>query len=77
MQGLGAFATDAIPAGVPSGTVIAHKTGNITRIHHDAAVVFATRPYVLVLLVRGIDDQKKSAALMGELSRAVYEANAR
>jgi len=68
---------DAIPAGVPSGTVIAHKTGNITRIHHDAAVVFATRPYVLVLLVRGIDDQKKSAALMGELSRAVYEANAR
>jgi len=68
---------DAIPAGVPSGTVIAHKTGNIPRIHHDAAVVFATRPYVLVLLVRGIDDQKKSAALMGELSRAVYEANAR
>ena len=68
---------DAIPAGVPAGTAIAHKTGNITRIHHDAAVVFAPRPYVLVLLVRGIDDQKKSAALMADLSRAVYEANAR
>ena len=54
-----------------------HKTGNITRIHHDAAIVFAPRPYVLVLLVRGIDDQKKSAALMGELSRVIYEATER
>jgi beta-lactamase class A len=68
---------DAIPAGVPPGTSVAHKTGNITGIHHDAAVVFAPRPYVLVVLVRGIDDQKKSAALMADLSRAVYQANAR
>jgi beta-lactamase class A len=67
----------AIPAGVPAGTAVAHKTGNITRIHHDAAVVYAPRPYVLVLLVRGIDEQKNSAALMAELSKAVYEANAR
>ena len=68
---------DAIPAGLPEGTVVAHKTGSITRIHHDAAIVYAARPYVLVLLVRGIDDQKKSAALMAELSRAVYDATAR
>jgi len=68
---------DAIPAGVPAGTAIAHKTGNITRIHHDAAIVFAPRPYVLVLLVRGIDDRKKSAALMADLSRAIYDANGR
>ena len=68
---------DAIPAGVPAGTPVAHKTGNITRIHHDAAVVFAARPYILVLLVRGLEDRKNSAALMADLSRAVYEANAR
>jgi beta-lactamase class A len=68
---------DAIPAGVPTGTPVAHKTGNITRIHHDAAVVFAPRPYILVLLIRGIEDQKQSAALMADLSRAIYEANAR
>jgi beta-lactamase class A len=68
---------DAIPAGVPPGTSVAHKTGNITGSHHDAAVVYAPRPYVLVLLVRGIDDQKKSAALMADVSRAVYKANAR
>jgi beta-lactamase class A len=67
---------DGIPAGVPAGTPVAHKTGSITRIHHDAAVVYAGRPYVLVLLIRGIEDEKKSAALMAELSRAVYDANA-
>lgn len=68
---------DAIPAGVPAGTAVAHKTGNITRIHHDAAIVFAPRPYILVVLVRGIEDQKRSAALIADLSRATYEANAR
>ena len=68
---------DAIPAGLPDGTPVAHKTGNITRSHHDAAIVYASRPYVLVLLVRGVEDQKKSAVLMAELSRTVYEANGR
>ena len=68
---------DAIPAGVPPGTAVAHKTGTITRIHHDGGIVFGPRPYVVVLLVRGIEDQKKSAAVMAELSRAIYEAAAR
>jgi beta-lactamase class A len=65
---------NAIAAGVPAGTLVAHKTGNITRIHHDAAIVYATRPYVLVLLVRGIDDLDKSAALMASLSKAIYDS---
>jgi beta-lactamase class A len=66
---------EAIPAGVGPGVAIAHKTGNITRIHHDAAVVYTERPYVLVLLVRGIEDHKKSAGLMAEISKAVFEFN--
>ncbi|MEP6917670.1 MAG: serine hydrolase, partial [Acidobacteriota bacterium] len=65
---------DAIAAGVPPGTVVAHKTGSITRIHHDAAIVYAPRPYVLVVLVRGIEDTSKSAALMAALSKTVYES---
>jgi beta-lactamase class A len=65
---------EAIPAGVPAGTAVAHKTGTITRIHHDAGIVYGPRPYVLVILVRGVDDKKKSAALMAELSRVIFEA---
>ena len=66
---------DAIPAGLPAGIEVAHKTGSITRIHHDAGIVFAKRPYVLVVLVRGIQEQKESAALMARLSAAVYAAS--
>jgi beta-lactamase class A len=65
---------DAIPAGLPDGTVVAHKTGNITRIHHDAAIVYGPRPYVLVVLVRGIEDQTVSGALIASISREVWNA---
>jgi beta-lactamase class A len=65
---------DGIPAGVPEGTAIAHKTGTITKIHHDAAIVYGPRPYVLVILVRGIQEQKESAALMAALSREVWNS---
>jgi beta-lactamase class A len=63
---------DAIPAGLPEGTPVAHKTGNITKIHHDAAIVYGPRPYVLVVLVRGIEDQKVSGALIASISREVW-----
>ena len=65
---------DGIPAGVPEGTPVAHKTGNITKIHHDAAIVYGRRPYVLVILVRGIQDQKESGALMAAISKEVWSA---
>jgi beta-lactamase class A len=65
---------EGTPAGVPPGTSVALKTGEITRIHHDAAIVFAKRPYVLVILVRGLADIKQSAALMADISRQIYGA---
>jgi beta-lactamase class A len=64
-------ANDGIPSGLPAGTAVAHKTGTITGIHHDAAIVYAPRPYVLVLLVRGITDQRVSAKLMADITRVV------
>jgi beta-lactamase class A len=63
---------EGIPAGLPPGTRVAHKTGEITKIHHDAAIVFAPRPYVLVVLTRGIEDQKASAELIKNLSQVLY-----
>jgi beta-lactamase class A len=65
---------DAIPAGLPPGTRVAHKTGEITKVHHDAAIVFAPRPFVLVILTRGLAEEKDSAALMAQISRQLYEA---
>jgi len=64
---------EGIPALLPKGTPVAHKTGSITRINHDAAIVLAPRPFVLVVLVRGIEDHKQSAALIAAIARALYD----
>ena len=65
---------EGIPAGLPPGIPVAHKTGEITKIHHDAAIVFAPKPFVLVILVRGIADIKVSAALMADITHLLYQA---
>lgn len=65
---------EGIPAGLPPGTRVAHKTGEITKIHHDAAIVFAPRPFVLIILVQGIADINKSSALMAYITRQIYQA---
>ncbi len=66
---------EGIPAGLPPGTRVAHKTGEITGIHHDAAIVYASKPFVLVILVRGLTDPKESSALISEITRMIYEAS--
>jgi beta-lactamase class A len=65
---------DGIPALLPRGTRVAHKTGDITGINHDAGIVYPRRgrPYVLVVLTRGITDSKQSSRLIADLSLMVY-----
>jgi beta-lactamase class A len=65
---------DGIPAGVPKDVAVGHKTGTITAIHHDAAIVYAKEPYILVVMTRGMADEKKSDLLIAEISRLVYAA---
>jgi beta-lactamase class A len=65
---------DRIPAGLPSGTRVAHKTGEITGIRHDAAIVFAPRPFVLVVLTRGGVDSEQGSDLIAGITRQLYRA---
>jgi beta-lactamase class A len=65
---------EAIPAGLPPGTRVAHKTGEITKIHHDAAIVYGPRTFALVILVRGMAESKDSAALMADIARRIYQS---
>jgi beta-lactamase class A len=65
-----------IPAGVPPGTRVANKTGTITGIHHDAAIVFppGRPPYVLVILTRGFADEAAADRFIARESREVWAA---
>jgi len=65
---------DRIPAGLPPGMRVAHKTGEITGIRHDAAIVFAARPFVLVILTRGARSPEAGSALIAEITRQLYPA---
>ncbi|MEP7064875.1 MAG: serine hydrolase [Gemmatimonadota bacterium] len=63
-----------IPAELPPGTRVAHKTGWITATTHDAALVYPKDgpTYVLVVLTRGIPDEPTAEKLIADLSRIVY-----
>jgi beta-lactamase class A len=63
-----------IPAGLPPGTRVAHKTGQITGVLHDAAIVYPANapPYVLVVLTRGIPEEQVARSLIADVSRLVY-----
>jgi len=67
---------DGIPAGLPKGTRVAHKTGSITAIQHDASLVF--RPdgtqYVLVVLTRGFAKGEEAEKVIAQISRALWSA---
>jgi beta-lactamase class A len=74
---------DAIPAGLPEGTVVGNKTGSITKIAHDGAIVFpkpafekkpttARKPYVLVVLTKGIQEEKSANRIIAAISRKIY-----
>lgn len=68
---------DKIPAGVPRGVRVAHKTGEITGHSHDAAIVYPPdrSPYVLVVLTRGIPSAAVADKLIADLSSIVYSHN--
>ena len=67
---------EGIPAGLPPATRVYHKTGWITEIYHDAALVEPARGgrYVLVVLTGGIPKAEDAHALVRDISKLVFDA---
>ncbi len=78
---------DGIPAGLPEGMAVANKTGSITAIAHDCAIVFpqsrelpevqeksgnARKPYLLVVLTSGIQEEKTAQRAIAAISQEIY-----
>lgn len=66
---------DEIPAGLPKGTRVAHKTGSITAVMHDAGLVYPPRraPYAIAILTRNIPDENVARSLMADCSRLIWQ----
>jgi beta-lactamase class A len=62
-----------IPAGLPKAARVAHKTGNISTVHHDAGIVYldGRKPYVLVILTQFAAEQGRGTAV-AEVSRDIF-----
>ena len=67
---------DAIPAGLPEGTPVAHKTGWITAVDHDGGIVMPAgrTTYVLVILTSGVEDETVTRTAAADVSRIIWEA---
>jgi beta-lactamase class A len=64
-----------IPAQLPPGVKVAHKTGFITGIHHDSGIVFLPdgRKYVLVLMSKNVEEEDKAIKAMATVSGMIYQ----
>jgi beta-lactamase class A len=66
--------TDLIPHLLPKNLKIANKTGWITGVHHDSALVELPdeRKYVLVLLSKNMKDMDVGTKMLAEVSEMIY-----
>jgi len=66
---------DIIPYNLPKNVTVAHKTGSITGVHHDAGIVFLPdrRSYVLVLLSKNLEDFEIGTQQLAGISKSIYE----
>lgn len=66
---------DMIPLNLPDGVEVAHKTGSITGVHHDTAIVYLPngKSYVLVLLSKNLKDFDRGTKQLAAISRSIYD----
>jgi beta-lactamase class A len=67
---------NGIPARLPAAVRVAHKTGEISTVAHDAGVVYppGRRPYVIAVLTEWAPDASGRSATIADVSHSVYGA---
>ena len=63
-----------LPAGLPAGTVIAHKTGDLYDAVHDAGIVYSGKtPYLVVIMSDHWRSVGNAPARFAQLSSQLYQ----
>jgi beta-lactamase class A len=63
---------DRIPAQLPEGTRVAHKTGNLVGYVHDAGIIFLPRTQRVVVAMTWDTDDDPATRLIAHLASAVH-----
>lgn len=63
---------DWLPAGIPNDIKVAHKYGRDTNIVNDAGIVFAQKPFILVIMSNGVIE-KEADKVIPQLAKSIYE----
>lgn len=66
---------DVLPMYLPKEVTVAHKTGSITGVHHDAGIIYLPdgRAYILVLLSKNLKDFDQGTDQLAKLSKTIYD----
>lgn len=63
-----------IPAKLPEGIKISHKTGELPGVRNDAGIVFLEgNPYVIVLMTKNLKGEDQGVENLAEISKIVYD----
>jgi beta-lactamase class A len=64
-----------IPAGLPDDARVAHKTGEISTVAHDAGIVYLPdrEPYVVVILTEWDASKGGRQETIAKISRVVFQ----
>lgn len=66
--------TTKIPAGVPEGIITANKTGELSDVENDVAIIYAdTGAYILCVMSSGLWDTAAARAAITQISSVVYQ----
>ena len=70
---------EIIPAQLPAGVVVAHKTGSIRGVQHDSGIVILPDggQYSLVILSKNLGDEPAAIQSMATVSRLIYDYHQR
>ena len=64
-----------IPAGLPTGVTVGNKTGELSNVENDAAIVYsAGGTYVLCVMSENLSDTYQAQQFIARTSSVVYEA---
>ncbi len=66
---------EIIPAQLPAGVVVAHKTGSIRGVQHDSGIVFLPngKRYSLVILSKNLSDEPVAVQSMAKVSKMIFD----